>query len=144
MRSCCGNVYQVARKSAGLTQDNAAELLHISVRSLGAYENGETIPPDDVVCNMIEVYQARYLGYMHLKQSTEVGRRFLPDLDISDLAKSVLRLQKEVGDLKHINSDMIEIACDGAVEESEKDRWKSITKEINEMAGAALAVSFSL
>lgn len=144
MRECCGNIYQAARKSAGFTQDNAAELLHISVRSLGAYETGETTPPDDVVCNMVEIYEAKYLGYLHLKNSTEVGRKYLPEINLTDIAKSVLKLQKEVGDLSKINSAMIEIACDGEVDGKEKGQWREITREIDEMAGAALAVTFAL
>lgn len=143
MRGYCRNIYQTARKSAGFTQDTAAELLHISVRSLAAYEKGETVPPDDVVCNMVAQYKMASLAYEHLKISTEVGRKYLPDISISDLPKSVLRLQKEVGDLKTINSDMIEIACDGKIDDKEQTRWQHVTKEVREMAGAALAVMFS-
>jgi DNA-binding XRE family transcriptional regulator len=138
------NIYKMARKFSNKTQDQAAALLHISTRTLDAYENGEYIPPDEIVCSMAEIYGTRYLGYLHLKQSTEVGRRFLPEINITDLAKSVLKLQKEVGDLKQINSDMIEIACDGVVDKTEHGRLSCITKEIDEMAGAALAVSFAV
>ena len=34
------NIYQTARKAAGLTQEAAAEQLAVSVESLRAYENG--------------------------------------------------------------------------------------------------------
>lgn len=143
MQGRCGNIYKAARKSAGLTQEQAAELLHISVRSLAEYEAGRTIPPDDVVCRMIEVYGAEWLGYEHLKHSTEVGRRYLPDLELTDLAKSVLRLQKEVADVETIKPKMVEVACDGEVHPHEEEVWHKVTKEVLEMAGAALAVVFS-
>ena len=137
------NIYQTARIFACFTQEEAAELLHISPRTLSAYETGEYIPPDDTVCSMVELYGVRHLAYMHLKNSTEVGRRYLPEINLTDLAKSVLKLQKEVGDLAYINSDMIEIACDGKVDEYESVRWSNITREVQEVAGAALAVTFS-
>lgn len=142
MQGIYGNIYQAARKAAGLTQEQAAERLNVSVRSLADYETDKTIPKDDIVCAMIEVYEAKRLGYQHLK-TTQVGKMCLPDLDATDLAKSVLRLQKEIGDVDSLNGDIVEIACDGAVGTDEQPRWKSITKEIYEMAGAALAVIFS-
>lgn len=143
MRRYCGNIYQNARKNANLTQEQAAEAIYISTRSLGDYESGRTTPNDETVCRMIEAYGAEWLGYQHLKQSTLVGEKYLPDIEFSDLAKSVLRLQKEVGDLDNIHRDMVDIACDGKICSHEEPRWRNITKEVYEMAGAALAVIFS-
>lgn len=143
MQRRCGNIYKAARKAAGLTQEQAAEQLYISTRSLAEYEAGRTIPPDDVVCRMVEVYGDKSLAYMHLKQSTEVGRRYLPDLHILDLPRSVLKLQKEVKDVTDINHHMVDVACDGMVEEHEHGIWQSIEKELMEMVGAGLAVIFA-
>jgi len=142
MQSSCKNIYKIARRLACLTKEKAAELLYISVRSLSEYEAGRTIPADETVCRMIEVYGTDWLAYEHLKQSTEVGRRYLPDIDFTDLAKSVLRLQKEVQDVHRINSDMIMVACDGVVHEHEQEIWNKVTKEVMEMVGAGLGVIF--
>lgn len=143
MQSQRKNIYRIARECAGYTREEAAELLYISTRSLADYETGKTVPPDDVVCRMIEVYGAEWLGYKHLKHSTEVGRRYLPDLELTDLAKSVLRLQKEVADVETIKPKMVEVACDGEIHPHEEEVWRKVTKEVLEMAGAALAVVFS-
>ncbi|WP_130807673.1 helix-turn-helix domain-containing protein [Senegalia massiliensis] len=137
------NLYKIARKSTNLTQDIASEFLDISRDSLSAYERGITVAPDKVVCKMIEVYGTSWLAYEHLRTSTEVGRRYLPKIHYSDIAKSVLKFQKEVGDLDRVNSDMISIACDGVIDHHESDRWTSITKEIEEVAGAALSLIFT-
>ncbi|ABB14410.1 helix-turn-helix domain-containing protein [Carboxydothermus hydrogenoformans] len=143
MKGDCSNIYKIARKNAGLTQEEAAEMLYVSVRSLADYESGKTIPPDDVVERMIEIYDAKYLAYMHLKNSTKIGRRYLPDISLNDISRAVLKLQKELNDVEKINPEIIEIICDGEIDEDEKPRWQRITKEINEMAGAALTVVFS-
>lgn len=45
---------------------------------------------------MIEIYDAQYLAYQHLKTSAEVGRKYLPDIEIRELLVAILRLQKEV------------------------------------------------
>lgn len=143
MKTGCENIYKSARKAAGLTQEEAAEKLFISTRSLLEYEAGRTIPPDDVVCRMVEVYGVKYLAYLHLKNSTKVGKRYLPDLHILDLPRSVLKLQKEVKDVTDINPEMIDVACDGVVEEHERETWKNIEKELLEMVGAGLSVIFA-
>lgn len=143
MKRYCENIYKSARRNAGLTQEQAAEQLYISVRSLAEYEAGRTIPPDDVVCRMVEAYKAKHLAYLHLKNSTEVGRRFLPDLHILDLPRSVLKLQKEVKDVTDINPEIVDVACDGEIEEHEHETWQNIEKEILEMVGAGLSVVFA-
>jgi len=143
MKSSCENIYKAARLSAGFTQEQAAELLNVSVRSLVDYESGKTVPHDDIVCSMVEIYKSKILAYMHLKVSTEVGRRYLPDIHMSELAQSVLRLHKEVDDLKLVNSDMFEIACDGVIDKHELQRWNKVKKEVNEIAGAALSLVFT-
>lgn len=143
MKSLCENIYKSARQAAGLTQEQAAALLNVSPRTLLEYEAGRIIPADDIVCKMVEVYGIKHLAYLHLKQSTEVGRRFLPDLHIMDLPRSVLRLQKEVKDVTDINPEIIDVACDGVIEEHEHDAWQNIQKELLEMVGAGLSVIFA-
>lgn len=143
MKRYCENIYKSARRNAGMTQEQAAEQLYVSVRSLAEYEAGRTTPPDDVACRMIDVYGDRSLAYMHLKQSTEVGRRFLPDLHILDLPRSVLKLQKEVKDITDINHQMIDVACDGVVDTHEQETWQNVIKELMEMVAAGLSVVFA-
>lgn len=143
MQHGCENMYKKARKNAGLTQDEAAERLYISKRSLADYEAGVTVPPDDVVCAMIELYENRWLGYQHLQAHSEIGRRYLPEIQETDLAVAVLKLQKEVKDIDHIQADMIEVACDGKVDNHERSKWGYIEKEVREVAGAAMALVFA-
>ena len=54
------NIYQTARKSAGLTQEAAAERLAVSLTSLRAYEGGERVPAGDVVARMWEFIRASH------------------------------------------------------------------------------------
>lgn len=70
-------IYQTARLVANLTQEKAAELLNVSPKSVGAYERGETIPPDDIVVSMTKTYQTPWLAYMHLTINNEVGKEYL-------------------------------------------------------------------
>lgn len=135
-------IYQLARNTSGLTQLSAAEMLNISVRSLSDYELGNTVPHSDIVADMVEIYGTKWLGYEHLRQS-KLGTQILPEIDATDIAKSVLVLQKESGDVDDVKPCMVNIACDGKVEKHEEEDWTKVTKEVLEMAGAALSVVFS-
>ena len=44
-----GSIYRICREAAGLTQEQAAEGLNCSVRSLARYESGEQHVPDDIL-----------------------------------------------------------------------------------------------
>lgn len=137
------NIYQIARESTGLTQEKASEYMDISVDSLRAYEGGKRIPPDHIVIKMIEVYDTQYLAYQHLKTSDEVGKTYLPNIEIKDLPLAILRLQKEVNDFLKLKDEMIDITSDGVIDEHEKVRWDSIMKELNDVADAIMTLKFA-
>lgn len=137
------NLYKIARKTTNLTQEKAAEFIGVSRDSISAYERGITPTPDDIVCRMIDIYGTEWLAYEHLRKSTMVGKKYLPQIHYTGIAQSVLRFQKEVNDLENINSDMINIACDNIIHKHETNRWIEVTKEIEEVAGAALSLIFT-
>lgn len=137
------NIYQIARESTGLTQEKSSEYLDISVDSLRAYEGGKRIPPDHIVIKMIEVYDTQYLAYQHLKTSDEVGKAYLPNIEIKDLPLAILKLQKEVNDFLKLKDEMIDITSDGIIDEKEKDRWEIIMKELNDISDAIMSLKFA-
>ncbi len=137
------NIYQIARESSGLTQEKAAELIDISIESIRCYESGRRVPPDKVVIKMIEIYDARYLAYQHLKTSEEVGQIFLPSIELKDLPTAILRLLKEVNDLIKCKDEIIEITCDGIIDEFEMERWKQIVKEFDDVQDAIMTLKFA-
>ncbi|MFL0198417.1 helix-turn-helix domain-containing protein [Clostridium sp. WILCCON 0269] len=137
------NIYQIARESAGLTQEKSSELLDISVDSLRAYESGKRIPPDKVVIKMIEIYNTQYLAYQHLKTSAEVGQKYLPEIEITDLSTAILNLQAQVGDYIACEKLLVRIASDGKISEDEKRDFERIAKELNDVVEAIYAFKFS-
>lgn len=137
------NIYQIARESKGLTQEKASELMDISVDSLRAYEGDRRIPPDSVVIKMIEIFDAQYLAYQHMKTKTKIGEEFLPEVKIKKLAESVLTFLDKCEDLGKIKSLMIKISCDGRIDSDEEDDWNKIMLEINNVISAGIALKFA-
>jgi DNA-binding XRE family transcriptional regulator len=136
-------VYKAARLTTDFTQETAAELLHVSVESVRAYERGATTPSDDIVILMIDLYATPWLAIQHLTSTSKVAARFLPHIELRDLPSSVLMLQKEISDTGRVSGEMVEVTCDGAIERQEQPKWQIVTKELQELAGAALAVLFA-
>ncbi|MCS6132631.1 XRE family transcriptional regulator [Clostridium botulinum] len=136
------NIYQIAREGTGLTQEKAAELLDISVDSVRAYEGGKRVPPAHIVINMTETYNAQHLAHQYL-EGTEVGQKYLPKIEITDLPIAILRLQKEVSDFIKLKDEMIEITCDGIIDAEEKPRWDKIMKELDDVVEAIMALKFA-
>ncbi|WP_099192272.1 helix-turn-helix domain-containing protein [Tepidibacter mesophilus] len=136
------NIYKKAREIAGLTQESVIELLkdEISLRTLQYYESGERIPSSTRVKQLVKLYNAEWLGYMHLQQNDDLGKIVLPSIDLNTLSLSVLNFQKEYTDIDDIKKRMVEIACDNKIDEHEEEEWNDVKKEINELISAAFSL----
>lgn len=111
--------------------------------SLKAYEYSQRIPPDDIVIKMIEIYDAQYLAYQHLKTSVEVGKKYLPNIEITQLPIAILKLQKEVSDFIKCKDLMVEITCDGVIDDNERPQWNMIMKELDDIVTAIMSLKFA-
>lgn len=137
------NIYQIARECTSFTQEKASELMNISVDSLRAYEGDKRVPPDNTVIKMIEIYDAQYLALEHMKTKTQIGEKYLPKLQIKNLAEAVLSFLDEYEDLEKIKKLMIKISRNGEIDENEKEDWEKIMKEINDVVAAGMALNFT-
>ena len=142
MQSNCTNIYKAHRLVAGYTQERAAEMLGISVRSIADYETGVRIPPNDVVNDMVMVYNSQLLGIQHLQLSSRVARDLLPDVQDMRLPEAVLTLIDAIYDFSDdkMARELIDIARDGKIDESERLRFDKIVEKLNVISAAAMAV----
>ena len=93
------SIYKCGREKAGFTQERAAERLHISDRLLRRYESGEIRPPDDIVYNMVEIYNDQRLAVEHLRQSSRVAAELLPPVDDVPLQTVAIRAFNDIADI---------------------------------------------
>ena len=131
------NIYKNARKSAGLTQEKAAQYLNVSVDSLRDYEGDERPVPNDVASAMCDVYQVPYLAVQHLRQSSKLGERVVPEIQLKDFPEAVLGVLAAVQRFVAKRDAMIEIAADGQAE------WNGILKLIDGLNMAATSMKFT-
>lgn len=136
-----GNIFRLARKEAGLTQEVATGLLLIKDRTtLGRYENDQVVPNDDMVFQMMHVYGAKWLGYEYLRTYTKIGKAILPPIYRRKVGHLTLMFKKECDDLEDIQRDLVRMAYDDEITEDEEEDWRSSTKEIEEVVGAGMSL----
>lgn len=136
------NIYKIARRTAGLTQERWAETLNISVESVRLYERGLGLPSDDVVTRMVEVAVLPVLGYWHLKNKSSVANDILPEVDNMELPQAVIRLLVAIRDFKQNSDELLTIAADGIVSADERSIFEEIVEDLDDIIRAALAVKF--
>lgn len=143
MQNDCRNIYKTARQVAGLTQERAAEMLGISVRSLADYELGIRVPQNYVVDGMVTVYNSQLLGIQHLRESANMARSLLPDVQEMRLPEAVLTLIDAIYDFAddRVDRELIDIARDGVITADEKERFDRVVEKIRVITSAAMAVS---
>lgn len=134
------NIYQVARKAAGLTQERAAELLNLSVESLRAYETGGRMPPSDVVEAMIDLYGVPVLAIQHIRASAAMARALLPEVQEMGLPQAAMRLISRIYQFADLHRDraLMRIAEDGMIDENEKPEFDQITEDLDRIMQAAM------
>ena len=143
MQNGCVNIYRTARKVAGFTQERAAELLNLSVRSLADYETGLRSPPNDVADRMVTVYNSQLLAVQHLRASTQFARNLLPDIPSMSLPEAVLTLVDAVYDFAddRLDRELIDIARDGVISADERERFDRVVEKIGAITAAAIALA---
>lgn len=135
------NIYQRARKVTLLTQEEAAERLHISPETLKRYEGGRLTPPDETVARMCEVYGARWLALEHAKATDRLG--ILPELEPKPLPMATISLTNCLRDAADWLAGLLRIAEDGVIDDAERPEFDSIVQDLRETIAAAYQVIYA-
>lgn len=140
MQNECANIYFSARRAAGYTREKAAEMIPVSVRSLADYENGRTIPPNDVVERMVICYGTQYLAFQHLHETNVLAARLIPALERRSVMEAVVRLYNR---MKRFDGDgrltrLLTIAEDNVIDETERGEFEAIAADIRELIQSGL------
>lgn len=145
MKSDCMTIYGRYRKAAGLTQERAAELLGVTVRSVAAWERGENVPPDMRVLAMSDIYGAPTLCVEHLRQTVAIARDVLPPVPYVFLPQAVCQLCAAMQKLQreHAGDKLLAIAADGKVDELEQEEFVELVNDLDDVIAAALALRYA-
>lgn len=145
MQEQYGNIYQNARRAAGLTQERWAEALGLSVEAVRQYETGGCLPSDSVVARMAELSMLPPLGYWHLRRKSEIAAAELPPVERLPLAQAVVQLLAAIRsfEAKHGADALLHIAADGRVDPGEEARYKETVRDLHGIVQAALQIDYA-
>ena len=134
------NIYKTCRKSAGLTQEAAAERLGISVESLRAYETGQRVPPNDVLELMVILYNAQHLAYQHLRETNALYSSVVPDVQPKSILEASAKLTNRIFIFAESHADrrLLRITEDNVIDPGERAEFDAIMEDLQEIVEAAL------
>ena len=139
------SMYARYRKAAGMTQEYAAELLGIAVRTLQAWERGESTPPNARVLAMVDIYCAPTLAIEHLRFSNIIAYDVLPAIKSMPLAQATCKLCSAILHLQeiHAGDQLLQIAADGKIDETERAQFDQLLIELEPLVEAAMSLKYA-
>lgn len=144
MQSDYRNIYQDARRTAGLTQERWAELLGISVDAVRQYETDRILPSDEVVLRMAEAAGQQIICYWHLIHKSRVAAQLLPELDRKRLPEAVLSLLVAVRNFQDDGMrELTRIAADGKISPEEQADYMTAMEQLQSVVREALHLQFA-
>ena len=139
------NLYAMYRKAAGMTQERAAELLGVAVRTLQAWERGERDVPSLRVLRMCDIYGNNTLAIEHLRFSNVIAGDILPPVKAVPVAQAVCALISQMRRIEelHTGDKLLDIAADGKIDEIEKPDYDRLLIELEPLIGAVLSLKYA-
>ena len=135
------NLYQRARLSTGMTQEQAAELLGLSSESLKQYEGGRRVPSNETVARMVEAYRCPWLALEHAQATDTLG--VMPEVTPRPLPMASIALRNRLQDATGRLDALLRIAEDGVIDETERPEFDKIVVELRETMAAIYQVIYS-
>jgi transcriptional regulator with XRE-family HTH domain len=130
------NIYRDAREKYNeenentLNREDAADLLHVSVATLGRYETGENEPGPEVVYAMSKVYMDPALRRKYCSECCLIGREDHPYSAPKTLFESGYGLINANKVLDMFKDELFEILSDGVVDEFEIVKLRDMIPQI--------------
>lgn len=134
-----------ARIESGLTQEQAAEAVDVSLESWKAYEYGQRVPPVSVAERICEEMDAPWFALEYLRRTGESLGVLPEEITVQALPTAAIQLINRVSDFANEQWDrqLLRIAEDGVVDEQEGPVFAEIVTALDGIVGAALQVKFT-
>ena len=135
---------KTARQAIRMTQERAAEAAGVSLESWKAYEYGDRLPPMETAARICEALEAPWLALEYLKAGSSPLGVLPTGIPAQELPTAVITLINRVFAFAdhHRDRQLLAIAEDGVIDETEQETFSAITADLDGIIGAALAVKY--
>lgn len=159
MNDNCKNILKMFRLRAGISQEEAASALSISIHTLYNYEtyssySRKNMPPEEIVLEMMDLYIADpdpvrrkmrqfYMGIMYLCETNQIFSGIFCGVKSRNLSEAFINYQMELEDVQTMEQQMRRVIVDDQIDDHETDVAGAFLKELLEstFANVVFAVS---
>ena len=135
-------IYYNIRKEVNLTREEACELMDgINEDKLKRIENGTQIPDSYDILQMAEVYKKPELCNWHCTHNCQIGNKYIPIVEISELPSIVLGAVSSLNEMQPMINTLIQISKDGKITDDELKDFAFISKKLDEISLASDALT---
>lgn len=148
MNERCKGVLKMFRERAGLTQEEAACQLSLSVHTLSNYETyslevRKHLPPEETVLKMAELYKSDFMKILFLNETNLIFRSVFSNIELLDLPMAFIKYQVEHEEVQELEGCMRKVILDNKIDDQESELAGSFLKELIESAMASMSLAFS-
>lgn len=137
------NIFFRTREDLGLTREEASELLEwISSDRIEKIENGRDNPRPDEVLAIADKYNKPELCNYYCAKCCDIGKRYVPEIEIKDLSKIVLEMLASLNSIQKRRDRLIEITADGSIDEDEIEDFVRIQEDLERISITAETLQF--
>lgn len=129
------SIYQSIRDELGLSREKASEILEsIPPERIERIESGKlTAHPDEIVI-MAEKYKAPQLCNYYCANECEIGKQYVPEVQVKDLSKIVLEMLSSLNSIRRKQERFIDITADGMIDDAEIEDFIDIQEELEHIS----------
>ena len=140
MKYDCANVFKTGREIAGYTQEQAAELLDVSVKTIGNWEsyNFKSMNADNVV-KMAKLYKDNTLPLKWLTMFSPF-KEYLPEVEFHGISDAIINVLDAHNDFDDILKLLVKVLKDKHVDQQEQEDWQEIKHISLTLAGSLMAL----
>ncbi|MEA4805130.1 helix-turn-helix transcriptional regulator [Acetobacterium wieringae] len=159
MNDNCKNVLKMFRLRAGISQEEAASALSISIHTLYNYEtysnySRKNMPPEEIILEMMDLYitdpdptrrrmRQFHMGIMYLCETNQIFSSIFCGVKSRNLSEAFINYQMELEDVQIMEQQIRRVIVDDQIEDHETDVAGAFLKELLEstFANVVFAVS---
>ena len=136
----CGNIFKTGRELSGYTQEQVAELLDVSPKTISNWEcyNFKGMKADNVV-KMAKLYKDDTLPLKWLTLFSPY-KEYLPEIEFKDISDSIVDVLDTHNDFNEVLKKLVKILKNKQVDEHEEEDWENIEAISMGLAGSLIAL----
>ena len=128
------SIYQLTRENLGYSREKAAEVSGLEPSKIERIENEKTqADPWDVVA-MASAYKEPHLCNYYCANECPIGMKYVPEVSVKELSQIVLETLDSLNSAQNSRARLIEISCDGKIENDELGDFIRIQRELERIS----------